>query len=477
MPVRIIRPEPIPGSYRDPCGQVFCFDGKIYRAVFTPALENVSFSKESGFLEEAQKRGLVVPTKEITNPELLACFPDAAILLEHETVPFISFPYEWTFSQLIKAALFHLDLHLLALKFGVTMRDSSAYNIQFCGASPVFIDYLSFERYEDGQLWAGHHQFCEQFLNPLLLFAKTGLEYQKWYRGALSGISTRDTARILPWKAGLSPQIFVHVFLKNRMEKSAATHFIPPQSGKVATYNKTSGRKQLPKQALVNMLSGLRSLIAGLKGHSQKTLWQDYAQVNSYDPESTLAKHKFVQDFCSRKTPNKILDVGCNTGEFSEIALSCGAKQAVGLDMDHGALSRALACVEDKSLALLPLLQDLQNLSPAQGWNGEERQSLSKRISKWKPDAVLALAIVHHLALSGNVPLAQILDWITGLAPTGVIEFVPKGDSTVQIMLRHREDIFPSYTQTVFESLLQEKAPIMTREVLPNGRVLYAFGR
>jgi len=467
----------ISGSYRDPYGHVFCSAGKIFRTVSSIGLKDYLFCKKSGYSDEATSRGWIVKTRDILDPKLKARFPDHAILLEHDTIPFVSFPYEWTFSQLRKAALLTIDLHLLALKYGVTMRDSSAYNIQFLGTSPVFIDYLSFGIYEEGQIWTGHHQFCEQFLNPLLLYAKIGLEYQKWYRGAMSGISTRDTARILPRKSRLSPHILVHVFLKNRMDNAAVARFANPGSGQAFSVDKKQVKMPLPKRALVNMLTGMRSLIAGLKMPSQKSLWQDYAHINSYDMESTAAKRQFVEEICAAAKPDRVLDIGCNTGEYTEIALTSGTNQAVGLDMDHGALTRAFAMAEEKSLPLLPLFQDLQNLSPAQGWKEQERPSLSKRIMDWKPDLVLALAIVHHLALAGNVPLKKILSWITGLAPTGIIEFVPKSDVTVQIMLRHREEIFCSYTQRDFETLLQERAQITRQVSLSNGRALYAFSR
>ncbi|MFA6433293.1 MAG: class I SAM-dependent methyltransferase [Elusimicrobiales bacterium] len=456
---------------------MYKLNGRVFRTVLGPGLDDMVFCRNSGFFLQAEERGCLIKTKEVADIGILASFPGARMVLEHECVPFITFPYEWTFSQLKKAALLHLDLHLLALKYGVTMRDASAYNIQFENTKPVFIDYLSFARYKEGEIWAGHHQFCEQFLNPLLLFSKAGLEYQTWYKGSLGGISTCDTNRILPWRAKFSPQILTHVVLKDHFDRAslkqssgAGSETFSPQTGR-------GEKAKLPQKALETMLSSLRSFIAGLERRTQKTLWEDYSKTNSYTRESNERKRSAVRDFCARRTPRRLLDIGCNSGEFSEISLSSGAGQVVGLDLDHGAVALAFNRAEIKKLALLPLLQDFKNPSPSQGWNGIERQALSERIIEWNPDAILALAVIHHLALSGNIPLDQVVEWLAGIAPCGVIEFVPKEDLTVRIMMRYREDIFPDYTQTVFEECLRRRADIVNRFMLANGRILYEFSR
>jgi ribosomal protein L11 methylase PrmA len=419
--------------------------------------------KASGLLAELFARKWLVPTDVSSEPALGAL---SGRVLEHQPIGFISYPYEWPFELLKRAALFHLDLHLLALQFGFTLSDASAYNVQFVGPEPIFIDPLSLVPYRDGQLWLGRRQFCEQFLNPLLLSALLKIPFNAWYRGSVEGIASEDLARALRAKHKVSWRIWSEVLLPLWLQRSAAS-----DPSKVAA----AAQRKLPLNALQFMLRSLRKWVSGLRDPFAATVWSSYEAENSYLPEEEKRKHAFVSDFVARAKPNMIWDLGCNAGLYGETALRAGAQNVVGFDSDHGALSRAVQRATKSRLKFLPLLMDACNPSPSQGWQQAERAGLN---SRGRPDAILALALEHHIAIGRNVPLPMLLDWMVGLADRGVVEFVPKADPAVQLMLSTREDIFDRYSQAEFESELTKRASIERAEIVSSsGRTLYAYAK
>ena len=200
-----------------------------------------------------------------------------------------------------------------------------------------------------------------------------------------------------------------------------------------------------------------------------------YAENTTYDTDEQKAKKRFVAEFCGSVKPKQLWDIGCNTGDYSEVALASGAGRVIGFDFDNGALERAYARARAKTLDLLPLFQDGANPSPSQGWANGERKSTAARGGA---DAMMALAFEHHLAIGRNVPLGQVVDWLIAMAPTGVIEFVQKSDPTVQQLLALREDIFPGYTHEAFEQAILRRARIVKSErVSAVGRTLYWYER
>ncbi len=365
-----------------------------------------------------------------------------------------------------RAALFHLDLHLRALESGFTLTDASAYNVQFVGTKPIFIDPLSLVPYSDGQLWFGQRQFHEQFLNPLLLTALLKIPFNPWYRGAIEGVSSADLANVLRVRHKLSWRVWSEVLAPVWLQKSAR---------KDASKVTAATQRKLPLSGFRFMLRNLRTWIAGMCDPfaTATTTWRDYAAVNSYLPEEEKRKQAFVSDFVRRLRPRMIWDLGCNTGLYSETALRAGAQYVVGFDSDHGALSLAVQRSLGADLNFLPLQMDACNPSPSQGWHQQERAGLSSRS---RPDAILALALEHHIAIGRNVPLPMLLDWMIDLADSGVVEFVPKTDPVIQRMLGGRQDIFDRYSQAEFESELAKRAAVEKKEVVSaSGRTLYAY--
>ena len=456
------------GSYRDPRGFVFEFEGGIYRSVAEEAVSDLDTLLASKTFERLRKRNALVETKLADDKRLFAAVPDARQFLQHARIPFVSYPYEWPFDLLKRAALLHLDIQRDALAEGMSLSDSSAYNIQFLGPNPVFIDVLSFRRYQQGEIWAGQRQFLEQFLNPLLMMSLAGMHYHAWYRGSVEGIESAHLARMIPWYRKISFNVLAHVVAPARMDRRVAAN--------KAQATMAASKVRLPKAHYIGLLNQLREWVAGLEPlNPVKTTWQDYDKINTYNDAERAAKRDFIHKFCQRAKPDLLVDVGCNTGEYSEVALAAGAQRAIGLDFDSGALQNACRRAIAKNLDLTPLFQDATNPSPGQGWRNTERKAIGERGNF---DAVLALAVEHHLAIARNVPLDDVVDWLVGWAPCGVIEFVPKSDPTVQTMLALREDIFDGYCQEAFEASLMKRARIVDQETVSSSeRVLYAFDR
>jgi ribosomal protein L11 methylase PrmA len=454
------------GSFRDPSGRIYHAGDRIFRTVNACAADDYEFVRSSGLIQRLQAAGMVIESKQVL-PEVLGPVGKAArFVVEHPLLPFISYPYEWPFSALKAAALLHLDIHMRALAAGATLSDATAYNVQFLGARPIFIDLLSFRRYRPGEFWTGYRQFCEQFLNPLLLRSKLGVTHNAWYRGTQEGISAHDLRRLLPWRKKLSRNVLTHVVLQSALQISTSA----------SKTRKAIGDAKFPLEAFQNMLASLNRWIESLEpAGTGKTVWQDYARSHSYSGEEAEAKRKFVTEFVSASKVSTIWDLGCNVGDYSKAALECGAKYAVGFDFDQGALELAFARAKSEEMKFQPVLSDFANPSPNQGWNEGERLGLSARA---KGDAIIALALIHHLVIGKNIPLANAVNWLVALAPQGIIEFVPKNDPMVQELLALREDIFENYTEENFSNCLLTKAEIIeSRTVTASGRKLFRFRR
>ena len=455
-------------SFRDPAGQVYRIKDRVLRSVSEFGSPDYEFVRDSGLLPGLIASNRVIGIEEVSPNKLGSCAGSAKYLLEHPALPFISYPYEWCFSALRSAALLQLDLLTEALEYDVTLSDASAYNIQFRGPEPIFIDALSFRRYRDGDYWTAHQQFCEQFLNPLLLTALQGVAFNAWFRGSLGGIRSEDLNRLLSWRQKVNWHVLTHVALPVRFQSSARKN--------TAAHIARIKARSLPRASFLQMIGGLRKWIAGLKpSKSTQSAWSGYAADNAYDPMAAEAKADFTRRYASTVKPAMLWDIGCNTGLYSEIALQAGAREAVGFDTDIGAVEAAFVRATEKGLHFLPLVVDAADPSPGQGWLGRERKSLEARANA---DGLLAYAFVHHLSIGRNIPLPEVAAWLIGLAPQGVIEFVEKEDPMVRLMLRLRDDIFDDYRRDAFLAEVRNHAEIVeTKEVVENRRLLVWYRR
>ena len=455
------------GSFRDPAGTIFYINDRIFRKINKFGLDRINFLEKEKILEESIKRKYLIQTKILNDDEKNKLNLNISdVILEHIKIPYISYPYEWSFNQLKTAAIFHLDFNLFLLDLGATLIDASAFNIQYIGSKPIFIDILSIEKHVDGEPWKGHKQFCENFLNPLILKSKKGIKFNNWFKGNLEGIQTDDLDKILNIFDKFSYNIFIHVYLLNKLDQKFTSN---------KSLKPINKKKNFSKKNLILILRQLKRFISKLEDHKSISTWDDYSKNNSYTELEENKKKQVVEEFIKKNNFNLIADLGCNNGEYSELSLKNGCKSVIGFDFDINTINQAYKTALSKNLNFLPLFFDASNPSGNIGWNEKERKSFKTRA---KFDAILALAFKHHLAIAKNIPLNEVINWLVSLAPTGLIEFVPKNDLTIIKMLELKGDIFPNYTTENFENALSLKSKILSKnKVSESGRIIYEFKR
>jgi len=391
-------------------------------------------------------------------------FKDKTIL-EHKKLDYISYPYEWSFEQLKDAAIHHLDFHLYLLNNNATLLDASAFNIQFNGYKPIFIDILSVKQYQDGEYWKAHKQFCENFLNPLILKSKKGIDFNNWFKGNLEGITTKDLNSVLSFRDKLSYNIFTQVVLLDYLDRKTI------KNKKINL--KQIKKKKFPKKSFLTMLNNLKKFIEALEIKKNKTLWDDYSKNNTYKIEEENLKKKIVNEFTSKYKFKILADLGCNDGIYSKISLSNGCKYVVGFDYDLNAVNNAFKFAKKEKLNFLPLYFDASNPSSNLGWAQNERKGYLERINF---SGMLSLAFEHHLAIAKNIPLDHVVKWLINTAPRGLIEFVPKNDQTITKMLSLKGDIFKDYNEQNFKNLINKDAKIISEKVISDsGRKIFEY--
>ncbi|MDO9384803.1 MAG: hypothetical protein Q7T86_18305 [Hyphomicrobiaceae bacterium] len=446
-------------SFRDPSGYLFWEHGQIYRRVLAPYAKQYDAATSAGLFARAISDGRLLPFEELPGRREA----ETTAILRPAQLTFVSYPYEWSFDQLKDAALVTLDLHLQALEHEMLLKDASAYNIQFVGGRPQLIDHLSFDFLSEYGAWPAYGQFCRHFLAPLALMAYVDLSLGKLSQLYLDGVPLELAASLLPRRTKLRPGIYLHLHLHAKMQKAHG-----------GTRKKVSGRK-LSAPQLKAIASSLRSLVASLKPRNQETEWGSYYEETNYTGTAFGAKRNIVREMMSAAQPKTMWDVGGNNGEFSR-AVADLVPNIVCMDIDPAAvIANYNICKRTGVANILPLVVDLTNPSPAIGFANEERAALQGRS---RPDAILALALVHHLAISNNLPLEYIAAHFADLAETLVIEFVEKSDSQVQRLLLNRKDIFPHYTEAGFEAAFGTRYEIEQKQPIPGAaRTLYLMRR
>ncbi len=449
-------------SFRDPSGFLFSRGGVLYRQVNRGYAEEYARLMESGLYERLVKAGLLIPHTEVDQPALA---PEAAVkVIEPERVPFISYPYEWSFGQLKDAALATLSIHKRALKAGMALKDASAYNIQFVRGKATLIDTLSFEIYKEGQPWAAYKQFCQHFLAPLALMAFRDVRLNQFLRVYIDGVPLDLASGLLPARAKFNFGLLAHIHFHAGAQKRYAGEEVKSRGG------------SMNKGAMVGLIESLEATIRKLAWRPSGTEWGNYYEITNYSDSAFEHKKQLVSGWVGRVAPKLVWDLGANNGEFSRIAADGSRVFVVSYDIDPAAVEQNYRKVKaDKTQNLLPLLLDLTNPSPAIGWANRERDSF---IQRGPADLVLALAVIHHLAISNNVPLAQLAGFFAEAGAWLILEFVPKSDSQVKKLLASRQDIFPSYTRAGFEAAFSERFMIHEAvEVRESERVLYLLER
>ena len=454
--------ERLEASYKDPSGFVFQRNGQLLRQINQCYREDFEALNQSGLYSALVDSGRLVSHEPIDAP-----FEDPTVgwkVIRPRKIDFISYPYEWSFSQLRDAALLTLAIQKQAMEHGLSLKDATAFNVQFDAGNPILIDTLSFEGYEEGKPWVAYRQFCKHFLAPLALMSLRDVRLGQLLRTNLDGVPLDLASSLLPFSSRLKFSLMVHLHLHAKMDrKHAATTDTPATT-------RTLGRTQL-----LGIVESLESAVKSLKWDPGGTEWADYYRDTNYSSAAMEHKRKLVSEFIDAAAPKNVWDLGANIGEFSRLAGDRGI-DTIAFDIDPAAVEKNYLHVRQQNEKhLLPLLMDLTNPSPALGWNHAERMSLADR---GPADLVLALALIHHLAISANVPLGHIARFLHRLARNLIIEFVPKSDSQVARLLVVRKDIFDQYTQEQFESQFRQYFDIDRSEpIAESQRVLYLMRR
>ena len=431
-------------SFRDPSGFIFSRQGVLYRQVNQRYQADYDRLMGSGLYEKLVQAKLLIPHTEVDEAPAEPAL--AYKVIQPERVDFISYPYEWSFSQLKDAALATLQVQKLALEAGMSLKDASAYNIQFHWGKPLLVDTLSFETYQEGKPWTAYRQFCQHFLAPLALIAHVDVRLSQLLRVYIDGVPLDLASHLLPRRTRLDFGLTTHL----HWHAAAQQRYADRQPGSKSSAARVS---RIAFQGLIDSLEGT---VRKLHWKPAGTEWGEYYTQDAAHYSSGALDHKaeLVRGFIERVQPRRAWDLGANTGRFSRLA-SQGNIPTVAFDIDPAAVEQNyLETLHKKETHLLPLVMDLTNPSPGLGWGHQERQAMLER---GPVDMVLALALIHHLAISNNVPLAQLRDFFAAAGRWLVIEFVPKEDSQVKKLLAWREDIFTAYTLEDFESVFAER--------------------
>jgi ribosomal protein L11 methylase PrmA len=450
-----------PNSFRDPNGFIFYSNGKLYRQINKSYQKNYEHLIESGLYDKLLDEHLLIPHTEsnISSPVPSIAFK----IIEPEFIPFISYPYEWSFSQLKDAAQTTMKIQKISMEFEMTLKDASAYNIQFFNGKPIFSDTISFELYKDGQPWYPYKQFCQHFLAPLALMKYTDIRLSNLLKTSIDGIPLDLASKLLPFSTKTSFSLLSHIHAHAKSQK-----FYEGKQAKIKN-------KKLPRNSFNGIIESVTGAIKKINWTPSGTEWGDYYHDTNYTDESFQEKKNLILEFLKRIKPSIVWDLGSNTGIFSRLASDNGIL-TISLDVDPSAVEKNyLESKKNHETNLLPLLMDLTNPSPNLGWDNNERKSIFSRTSN---DTVMALALIHHLAISNNVPLGRLSEFFSKICKNLIIEFIPKDDSQVQRLLSTREDVFPNYNIDTFKKEFESFFKIIDfKEIKGSKRGLFLLKR
>lgn len=459
------------GSFRDVENRVYKKGTRILRGISESALANWNALSKTDFYKKSEAQGDIIRTvllPENDNDAKEVLKEGWAGVLEHDPVPFISYPYEWSVSMLRDAAILHLRLFERALKSGWTLKDSTAYNVQFIGAKPVFIDIVSFEPRPDGQPWYGYRQFSMMFLIPLLIRAHLDVDHLPLLRSNLDGIAPVEAVKLFRGTTRMKKGVMSHIVLPAKVEKSIATKERDDAEAKVR-------QGQQKKDRVLALVQSMRRLIKKLDFGISHTSWSHYEKTHSYSDVEFTKKINFVERCAKEGDWTTAMDIGCNTGIFSKL-ISPYCKLVVSADGDHNAVEQLYLREKetDRVGNIMPLVMNLSNPSPGQGWAGKERKALGERA---EPQLILCLALIHHIAISANIPIAIFLDWLRSFDAKLVIEFVTREDDMVKKLLINKTIGYEHYTLENFETEAKKRFKILDEALLKHGhRKIFFLG-
>jgi hypothetical protein len=439
-------------SFRDPDSSLSFDSSYYYRRISLNYETNYNHFVHSGLKDRLIQEGFILPFVEIIDDS-----PSKGIsfrVLRTDILPFVSYPYEWSFSQFKEAAILTLKINLIALEYGMILKDASMFNIQFIGCKPIFIDLASFEIYEQDTPWNAYYQFCKHFYGPLFLAAKKNIILTKLLQYFIDGIPLKEVVSLCSLKDFLNSGAFLHLYLHAKGE------------GKIV---KGSSKKKVAKKQLSNILIHLESSIEKLAPKQKQTVWDDYNQNNNYEIESQQHKVKIIKGFLDQIDGENALDIGANDGLYSQLLADRGMYTLV-VDIDELAVDRAFKTKHD---LIHPLQMNLVNPTPAIGWNNTERKSFWERC---QVDVIQALAIVHHLVITHDISFEEIAEKLAQHTKYLIIEFVDPEDSQAQILLQNKPHHRLNYNQINFEKAFSCYFNLILLEKIDNSlRIMYQY--
>jgi hypothetical protein len=411
-----------------------------------------------------------VQTEEVddteTPPALRAS--EYGAVLRHELIPFVSYPYEWTPGMLRDAALLTLDINLASLDEDLVLKDATPYNVQFKGSRPVFLDVGSWEQLKPGEPWAGYRQFCMQFLYPLMLQGYKRVPFQPWLRGSIDGITPIEARALMSFRDRFRKGAFTHVFLHARLDQRYAER--GRTGGDVKKELKSAG---FGKELLRANIKKVRKAVEATEWDPPKSVWTAYRNENTYEDADNQAKADFIRQVAAQREWKLAWDLGANDGFYSRI-IAEQARYVLALDLDPSTVELLYRDLKaEGNEQILPLVMNLTDPSPALGWRGLERKAWTDR---GKPELILALALLHHVSITGNVPVRQFVDWLASLESHIVIEFMTREDQMVKRLLAAKRVEHEDYEQGFFERCVRDAFEVERTQELPSGtRILYSL--
>jgi len=447
--------QPLASSFRDPSGFVFEKDGVLYRQVNKVFKDDFDQFIKSGCYDHFVNKGWLV-AHEVSG-ENLSGSADWYKTLKPQRIPFISYPYEWSFDMIKDAALMTLKLAKEAMSFGMILKDATPYNIQWLNGKPIFIDTLSFERYDSSKPWIAYRQFCENFVSPLVLMFHRSQPLQSMLLAYPEGIPLTITRSLLPWTSFFFFYTYLHIHLHSKWSSKEIANTPVMQTS-------------FSEKKMMHILESLTALVQKKKWKDKPTTWSQYYNEAGQRDDYLSKKKELIQQWLTEIDFKSAIDLGANTGEFS--TLLTGKNVAViAVDYDHSAVNKLFNTVKKDGQNILPLVIDLANPSPAIGVNNRERASFIERTNV---DLALALAVIHHLAIGKNVTFEKIAEFFEKITNVLIVEFIPKRDEKIQHMLSKKKDIYHDYTEQNFVMAFERFFSVEKKQEITNsGRVLY----
>ena len=445
-------------SFRDPSGFVFTDENIVKRTINPIYFKQYNHLKDSGFYNKLFKNGLLIRHRELSSS-------DEEIIIQPEQISFITYPYEWSFNQYKEAALLTLKLQKYCLEKNLSLKDASAFNVTFHKGKAIFIDTLSFDFYKENSPWRAYKQFITHFFGPLLLAHFNGSEVLKLMSTFIDGIPVKTVASMLPFKTKLTPFLYTNIHLLAKFEHKHNED-----------YKGETKSTSLSKKGQLNIVESLYNYVKKLEIKEQSE-WGEYYNKTNYSDDAFNIKSNIINDWITKLKIKTVIDIGGNDGTFVR-RITTNLEQALVCDIDNNAVDYNYKLIkQNKEQFIIPFVLDVLNPSAAIGFNNKERFSFLKRITDYNPEVTLALAVIHHMSLSGNITFSMSAEFFASFSKYLIIEFPKRGDSWVERLLNSKGEFkehFDFYNIENFEKEYIKYFDLVEKQDIEGSkRVLY----